>query len=96
MRRLQGAFSLTLITKDSLIAARDNLGVRPLCIGTIDDGYVVASETCALDHVGAKYLRDVEPGEVVLIDKMGLNTIYQQPLTNGVAHCVFEHVYIAR
>ena len=96
MRRLQGAFSLTLMTKDSLIAARDNLGVRPLCIGTIDDGYVVASETCALDHVGAKYLRDVEPGEVILINETGLSTIYQQPLTNGVAHCVFEHIYIAR
>jgi len=96
MRRLQGAFSLTLITKDSLIAARDNLGVRPLCVGTIDNGYVVASETCALDHVGAKFLRDIKPGEVILIDKTGLSTIYQQPLTNRVAHCVFEHIYIAR
>ena len=96
MRRLQGAYSLTLITKDSLIAARDNLGVRPLCIGTIDNGYIVASETCALDHVGAKYLREVKPGEVILINESGLSTIYQQPLTNRVAHCVFEHIYIAR
>ena len=62
MRTLEGAFSLVALTEDTLIAARDPLGIRPLCMGTLEDGWVIASETCALDHLGAEYVRDVQPG----------------------------------
>ena len=95
MKRLQGAYSLVALTKDSVMAIRDPLGVRPLCIGKLNKGWVVASESCALDHIGAKYLREIKPGEAVRIDSSGLHTIYQH---NGKkrALCVFELIYFAR
>ncbi|MEE8420827.1 MAG: amidophosphoribosyltransferase, partial [Dehalococcoidales bacterium] len=65
MRRLQGAYSLTLLTRDSLFSVRDYFGVRPLSLGTIDGGWVIASETCALDHIGATFVRELEPGEII-------------------------------
>lgn len=94
MRRLQGAYSLTIMTKDALYGVRDPFGVRPLCLGTIDHGWVIASETCALDHIGATFVREVEPGEIVAIDENGLRS-YHEPSTRK-ALCIFEYIYFAR
>ena len=96
MRRLQGAYSLTVLTKDALLGIRDPLGVRPLCIGAFNGGWVIASETCALDHIGAEYLREVEPGEAVMIDGEGLRTVYRRDGESPRASCIFEHIYFAR
>ncbi len=74
MRRLQGAYSLVVLTPQELYAVRDPLGVRPLCLGTIDSGWVVASETCALDHIGANFVREIEPGEIVAINENGVTS----------------------
>ena len=96
MRKLKGAYSLTVLTKNELIGIRDPLGVRPLCLGRLGDGWVLASESCALDHVGADYIRDIEPGEAVLIDESGLQTV-KSPGSNGRrASCVFENIYFSR
>ena len=93
--QVSGAFSLVLLTKDRLIAARDPHGFRPLAIGRLGDAYIVCSETCALDLIGATYLRDVEPGELLVISDGGLRSL--RPFPQGrLAHCVFEHVYFAR
>lgn len=96
MGRLRGAYSLTIMTKSELLGVRDPLGVRPLVIGTINDGWVIASETCALDHIGADFLREIDPGEAVLIDKDGMRTIYRKESDHGPASCIFEHIYFAR
>ena len=96
MQRLQGAYSLALMTPSALIAIRDPRGVRPLCIGRLKDGWVVASESCALDHVGAKLVRDVKPGEAVQLGAGGIDTIYQHVSMEKPALCVFEHIYFAR
>ena len=96
MRRLQGAYSLTVMTKDALLGIRDPLGVRPLCIGRLNGGWVIASESCALDHIGAEYVRDVEPGEAVMADYEGLRTIYQREPDGRRASCIFENIYFAR
>ena len=77
MRKLTGAYSLTILTKDAMIGVRDPLGVRPLCVGKLNGGWVIASESCALDHVGATYIRDVDPGEAVIVDDAGLRTLYR-------------------
>ena len=95
MRRFSGAYSLTLLTPTSVMAARDPLGVRPLCIGQIDDSYVVASETCALDHIGAEFVRYVAPGELITIDEQGLKA-EQVVIPAEPAGCIFEQIYIAR
>ena len=94
MNRLQGAYSLTLLTKDTLFAVRGPLGVRPLCLGKINGGWVIASETCALDHLGATFVREVEPGEIIKIDGNGLENY---PGKGGQrALCIFEYIYFAR
>ena len=93
--QVSGAFSLALLTKDRLIAARDPHGFRPLALGRLGDAYIVCSETCALDLIGATYVRDVEPGELVVISDGGLRSIRPFPPA-PLAHCVFEHVYFAR
>ena len=96
MRKLKGAYSLTVLTKDELLGIRDPLGVRPLCLGRLGDGWVIASESCALDHVGADYIREIEPGEAVLVDGDGIRTV-KRPGQNGKrASCVFENIYFAR
>ena len=92
---LSGAYSLVLLTPTALIAARDPMGVRPLCVGRVDGGYVVASETCALDHIGAEFLRQVEAGEMITIDEHGLKS-EQVASAAKPAACVFEHIYFAR
>ena len=96
MRRLSGAYSLVILSEEFLIAARDPLGVRPLCIGKLKGGFVVASETCALDHIGADFIREVEPGEAVIINDQGLRTLYKNTTNSRKASCVFEHIYFAR
>ncbi len=91
----RGAFSLLLLTKDLLIAVRDPHGFRPLALGQLGDAFIVCSETCALDLIGATYIRDVEPGEVLVIGEHGLRSI--KPFGPArLAHCIFEHVYFAR
>ncbi|MCC7185092.1 MAG: amidophosphoribosyltransferase [Acidobacteria bacterium] len=91
----QGAFSLVWLTKDKLIAARDPHGFRPLTLGRLGDAYIVCSETCALDLIDATWVRDIEPGEVLIISKDGVESL--KPFaTAAKAHCIFEHVYFAR
>ena len=94
MHRLQGAYSLALLTNRSLYGVRDPLGVRPLCLGTLNGGWVLASESCALDHIGASFLREVEPGEVVAINENGLDSYREE--AGRKALCVFEYIYFAR
>jgi amidophosphoribosyltransferase len=96
LNEVRGAFSLVLATKNQIIGARDPYGFRPMCLGTLDDNaYVIASETCALDLIGARYLRDVEPGEVVFIDENGLRSRYLDG-RGRTAFCIFEFIYFAR
>ncbi len=93
--QVQGAFSFLMLTPERLIAVRDPHGFRPLALGRLDDGWVVCSETCAMDLIGATYVRDVEPGEVLIIGAGGLRSI--KPFAPApLAHCVFEHVYFSR
>ncbi len=93
--QLKGAYSFLFMTEKQLVAARDPFGFRPLCIGRLDNAYVVASETCALDLIDARYLRQVEPGEVVFIDEKGLRSVKPFPPQRH-AHCIFEFIYFAR
>jgi amidophosphoribosyltransferase len=94
MRRLQGAYSMTIMTKDALFGVRDPFGVRPLCLGTINGGCVIASESCALDHIGANFVREIEPGEIVSITKNGVYS--DQESVSRKALCIFEYIYFAR
>src|SRR3954469_7652069 len=93
--QVQGAFSLVILTRDRLIAVRDPHGFRPLALGRLDDAYVVASETCAMDLIGATYVRDVEPGEILIISAEGMRSIRPFPPAH-LSQCVFEHVYFSR
>ncbi len=95
LSKLQGAYSLVLMLDDTLIGARDTFGWRPLSLGMLDGAYILASETCALDVVGAKYLRDIEPGEIVFIKKDNLKSIKPFKSTPH-AFCIFEYIYFAR
>jgi len=94
MHRLQGAYSLTILTVDRLLGVRGSLGVRPLCLGNLDGGWVIASESCALDHIGASLIREIEPGEIVSIDKNGIESFRTE--VERRALCVFEYIYFAR
>ena len=94
MRRLQGAYSLVLMSNDKLYGVRDPMGVRPLSLGSFDSGWVLASETCAFDHIGSNFIREVEPGEIVTIDGNGVrSTRIDSPRK---ALCIFEYIYFAR
>ncbi len=95
MRLLEGAYSVVALTEDALVAFRDPLGFRPLTLGKLGEDWVVASETCAIDLIGAESVRDVRPGEVVHVDAKGLRTVQAAP-TGRDALCIFEHVYFAR
>ncbi len=96
MKQLKGASSLLVMSPRKLIAARDPKGFRPLCMGCIDKTNIVfASETCALDAVGAEFMRDVEPGEIITCDSNGIHSD-RTLCTNDVAHCIFEYIYFAR
>ena len=95
LSKLEGAYSLVLMLNDILIGARDTCGFRPLCLGKFDGAYILASETCALDLIGAQYIRDIQPGEVVFIYKDKIESV--MPFKNSVcAFCIFEYIYFAR
>lgn len=96
MYRLKGAYSLIIMSPTKLIAARDPLGFHPLCIGKKDGQIIFASETCALNTLGAKYVRDVRPGEIVVVDKYGMRSIEGHCSDRKKALCVFEYIYFAR
>jgi len=95
MARIEGAYSMIIMTEDTLIAARDPKGFRPLCLGKLDSGYILASETCALDLVEAEYIRDIGPGEILIIDRDGHNSV-QAAREGRKAQCIFELIYFAR
>jgi len=93
--RIQGAFSVIMLTQDALIGMRDSCGLRPLSIGKIEDSYVLASETCAFDLVGAEFVRDVNPGEIVIINNDGIKSVnFSRHKINAL--CIFEYVYFSR
>jgi amidophosphoribosyltransferase len=95
LSQIQGAYSCVLLTEDRLIAFRDPNGFRPLCVGLLDEGYIVASETCALDLIGARYIRDIDPGEILVISEDGLKSIRPFP-ERRKTFCIFEYIYFAR
>lgn len=94
MHRLQGAFSMCLLTNDSLFAVRDPWGVRPLCLGQMNGGHVIASESCALDHIGAEFIREIEPGEILRV-RQGEVESYRED-SDRRSLCIFEYIYFAR
>jgi amidophosphoribosyltransferase len=97
MKRIKGAYSIILLYEDTLVAFRDPWGFRPLSFGMFNGGYVIASETCAFDLIGVQYLRDIEPGEILIIDKEGPKSYkaFKKEKFN-LSHCVFEFIYFAR
>jgi len=95
LKQLEGAYSLVCLTSEGLIGVRDPLGVRPLVLGKLDKSYILCSETCALDIIGAEYVRDIEPGEMVVITEKGIESLKPLPEAKG-RPCIFEHVYFAR
>ena len=96
LQKIRGAYCLTIMTEDKLIGARDPHGFRPLCIGKLDDGtWILSSETCGLDVNGAEFVRDVKPGEMVVIDDGGLHS-YTFGKSEKLASCIFEYIYFAR
>ncbi|MDB5413986.1 MAG: purF [Rubritepida sp.] len=95
LKQVQGAYSLVALHNGALIGARDPLGVRPLVLGRLNDGWVLASETCALDIVSAEFVRDIEPGEIVIIDDTGIRSVKPFPDTAN-RFCIFEYIYFAR
>jgi amidophosphoribosyltransferase len=92
---IKGAFAFVIMTEKELIGIRDQFGLRPLCIGKRDDGYLLASESCAITAMGGKFVRDVEPGEIVVINDEGLKSIKSDKYANRKS-CVFEYIYFAR
>ncbi|MEH6773002.1 MAG: amidophosphoribosyltransferase, partial [Cereibacter changlensis] len=95
LRRVEGAFSVVAMTRSKLIGVRDPLGVRPLVLGKVGDGWALASETCALDIIGAEFVREINPGEMVVIDEKGLESFH--PFERKTSRfCIFEHVYFSR
>lgn len=95
MDEISGAYSLIIMTPKRMVAARDPQGFRPLCIGKLKNSYVFASETCALDSVGAKFLREVEPGEIIVVDENGLSS-QKEKCGRPQSLCIFEYIYFAR
>ena len=95
MAQLRGAYSLVIMTEDTIIAARDPNGFRPLCLGKINSGYVIASESCAFDLVEAEYIREIEPGEILIVNKNGLRSI-PSGIESRKSQCIFELIYFAR
>ncbi len=95
LKKIKGAFSLVIMTSEKLIAIRDPNGIRPLCIGSFDDSYVVSSETCGLDILGAKFIREILPGEILTITKKGINSFLYKEIKSPHL-CIFEFIYFAR
>lgn len=98
LKRVKGAYSLVMMDNHTLVGTRDPLGFRPLCLGKIGDAWCLTSETCAFDLIGAKYVREIEPGEIVFIKKDGLKSVKPKELQLKDRHafCIFEHVYFSR
>jgi len=95
LRKVKGAYSLLILTNDEIIGARDPQGFRPLVIGKLNKSFIFASETCAFDLIGAKYVREVKPGEMVVINKEGIKSFSLTP-SKAITQCIFEHIYFAR
>lgn len=95
MDKVKGAYALTIMTEDTLIGVRDPQGIRPLCLGKLDNSFVLASESCALDAIDAEFVRDIRPGEIIIINREGLKSI-QGKSAEKTALCIFEYVYFAR
>jgi amidophosphoribosyltransferase len=95
LNQVEGAYSIVVLTRDDLYAVRDPRGFRPLALGRLGDAWIIASETCAFDLIGAQYVRDVEPGEMLRISKSGLESVHFAPVKEQ-QHCIFEHVYFSR
>ena len=95
LSQIEGAYSLAALTQESVIGLRDPLGVRPLVVGRLADAWIIASETCALDIIDAEFVRDVEPGEIVIADAKGLHSV-KPFLKKPERFCIFEHIYFAR
>ena len=95
MAQVKGAYSMVIMTEDAIIAARDPNGFRPLCLGRLGSGYVLASETCAFDLVEAEYIRDIAPGEILIINQNGLKSI-PSGIESRISQCIFELIYFAR
>jgi len=95
LRQLEGAYSLVALTNKKLIGARDPLGIRPLVLGELDGHYILASETCALDIIGARFVRDIENGEIVVISESGIESLHPFP-RRPMRPCIFEYIYFAR
>ena len=95
LKQVKGAFSLLLMTEDEIIAARDPQGFRPLCLGKLDSSYIVASESCVFDLIEGEFIREIEPGELLLINKDGLTSYFPFQKTQ-TKQCVFEHIYFSR
>jgi len=94
LKKVQGAFSIIMMYNDKMLVARDRHGIRPLCVGKLDNGYIVTSETCSMDLVGAEYIRDIEPGEMLVVDDGELKSFtIAEPKPR---HCIFEYVYFSR
>jgi len=96
LNQVRGAFSLLFATKDEVIAVRDPYGFRPLSLGRLDGAWIAASETCALDLIGADYIRDIEPGEVVVFGEDGMRSSFPFPEPPRRAFCIFEYIYFSR
>jgi len=95
IQAVRGSFAMVILTEDKLIGVRDPHGIRPLCLGKIEDGYVLSSESCALDAIGAELVRDIEPGEIIIIDKNGIKS-YKYSENTQCQTCAFEYIYFAR
>jgi len=98
MDKLKGSYSVIMLFGDQMIAFRDPYGFRPMCIGKLNGAHVIASETCAFDLIGAKYIGDITPGEVLQIDHVGIRSVVpnREMIKKAYAHCIFEHIYFAR
>ena len=95
LSQVKGAYSIVLMSENELIAARDPQGFRPLCLGKLDGAYIVASESCVMDLVEAEFIREIEPGELILINQFGMKSFHPFPKTS-TKQCVFEHIYFSR
>lgn len=95
MQAVKGSYAIAILTQEGLIAARDPYGIRPLCIGKKDSKFFISSESCAFDSIGAEFIRDVRPGEIIMISENGLESIYELEKTK-CATCAFEYIYFAR
>jgi amidophosphoribosyltransferase len=96
LKKIKGAYSLVIMAEDKLIALRDPSGFRPLCLGKLKDSWCIASETCAFDLIEAEFVREIEPGEIVIIDGKGVKSVKFKSNSERCAHCIFEHVYFSR